>query len=698
MVQLLRDQMRNYEADQSGAIRTGQIAQNVGEWATVINKVGNIAKSYAADKVAADESMINTQIGETAKTDLMAWYTKQVQAGVDPTTEDFKNKLYAERDRIYQPLIDQMGTQKGREFLQKQALDTGERLRQDGLKKIGQLRKKAQAQAAYNKANNQMKTDAQEFGKLGDWDGFQEAIEPTRKAMLKYAKAQGGEAGEAAAALKMDTNNMINFLGGMAQEDPETVLTILDDKQSLKQIVFDRLDEAYPNMSAAEKEEKFKELYEKSGQKASADEQLAAIMTEPVREAFVKHYQNSVMAEKKDLQERLKSLPKGSRAYEDVKKQIEELQGKLDDPDAGAMELLRSELNRSPIRDMARKQLELNKLRAKKMEEETFVTSHVAAVSPDAMTRFEARSNLALQPMAQKRIEGFWNSEKVTPQGFKKLYDDYLEEDKNAIENMTTTYNGTDALAAAVNKALQGGDRPDVEKVADMFSALTELHKTPGITQDDFEHVENILHAGMLDNVFGDLSSKVIDNPDRLFPDTSWVTNIMNPMKTGRNISKDTLGLPANTRDTDIDTVTAYLQDNAIRIAKDSIAMLSEAAKLPDTASRQAAVQEVENYIAKEKQSCYDYAMKTFGIDLAKLREQKQKTGRAFTQIGWRVKEYLGDDPDGKPLFQDATDKELYNAVVKRIQDGIEASKAAGKDTSGAEKAVKVYNKVKNKL
>jgi hypothetical protein len=698
MVQLLRDQMRNYEADQSGAIRAGQLAQNVQEWGTVINKVGNIAKSYAADKVAADESMINTQIGETAKTDLMDWYTKQVKAGVDPTTEDFKNKLYAERDRIYQPLIDQMGTQKGREFLQKQALDAGERLRQDGLKKIGQLRKKAQAQAAYNKANNQMKTDAQEFGKLGDWDGFQEAIEPTRKAMLKYAKAQGGEAGEAAEALKIDTRNMINFLGGMAQEDPETVLTILDDKQSLKQIVFDRLDEAYPNMSAAEKEEKFKELYEKSGQKASADEQLAAIMTEPVREAFVKHYQNSVMAEKKDLQERLKSLPKGSRAYEDVKKQIEELQGKLDDPDAGAMELLRNELNHSPIRDMARKQLELNKLQAKKMEEETFVTSHVAAVSPDAMTRFEARSNLALQPMAQKRIEGFWNSEKVTPQGFKKLYDDYLEEDKNAIENMTTTYNGTDALAAAVNKALQGGDRPDVEKVADMFSALAELHKAPGITQDDFEHVENILHAGMLDNVFGDLSSKVIDNPDRLFPDTSWVTNIMNPMKTGRNISKDTLGLPANTRDTDIDTVTAYLQDNAIRITKDSIAMLSEAAKLPDTASRQAAVQEVENYIAKEKDACYNYAMKTFGIDLAKLREQKQKSGRAFTQIGWRVKEYLGDDPDGKPLFQDATDKELYNAVVKRIQDGIEASKAAGKDTSGAEKAVKVYNKVKNKL
>lgn len=698
MVQLLRDQMRNYEADQSGAIRTGQIAQNVGEWATVINKVGNIAKSYAADKVAADESMINTQIGETAKTDLMAWYTKQVQAGVDPTTEDFKNKLYAERDRIYQPLIDQMGTQKGREFLQKQALDTGERLRQDGLKKIGQLRKKAQAQAAYNKANNQMKTDAQEFGKLGDWDGFQEAIEPTRKAMLKYAKAQGGEAGEAAEALKIDTNNMINFLGGMAQEDPETVLTILDDKQSLKQIVFDRLDEAYPNMSAAEKEEKFKELYEKSGQKASADEQLAAIMTEPVREAFVKHYQNSVMAEKKDLQERLKSLPKGSRAYEDVKKQIEELQGKLDDPDAGAMELLRSELNRSPIRDMARKQLELNKLRAKKMEEETFVTSHIAAVSPDAMTRFEARSNLALQPMAQKRVEGFWNSEKVTPQGFKKLYDDYLEEDKNAIENMATTYNGTDALAAAVNKALQGGDRPDVEKVADMFSALTELHKAPGITQDDFEHVENILHAGMLDNVFGDLSSKVIDNPDKFFPDTSWATNIINPMKTGRNISKDTLGLPATTRDTDIDTVTDYLQSNAIRITKDAIAMLSEAAKLPDTASRQAAVQQVENYIAKEKQSCYDYAMKTFGIDLAKLREEKQKSGRAFTQIGWRIKEYMGDDPDGKPLFQDATDKEMYNAVVKRIQEGIEVSKAAGKDTSGAEKTVKVYNKFKDKM
>ena len=286
----------------------------------------------------------------------------------------------------------------------------------------------------------------------------------------------------------------------------------------------------------------------------------------------------------------------------------------------------------------------------------------------------------------------------MTPESFQKIYQDYLDEDRKVLENTDVTFQGTDALAAAVNKALQPGEKPDVERIADMYEALTELHKTPGITQGEFEHVENILHAGMIDSVFGKMSAGILQSKDRYFPDTNWLTNIFNPVKVSHNVSKDVLGLPATTRDADIDSVQKYLDSNAIRITDTAVAMLSQAATLPTTEARQSAVRDVENYIAKEKQSCYDYAMKTYGIDLAKLREEKQKTGRAFTQIGWRVKEYLGDDPDGKPLFQNATSKEMYNAVVKRITDGLEASKAEGKEQPGAERAVKAYNKVKNRI
>lgn len=698
MVEILRDQMRKYDSDQSGAIRMGQLAQNVGEWNSVIQKVGNMVESYQKEKIAADETMINTEIGETGKTQLMEWNAKQIEAGVDPSSDAYKEKLYAERDRIYQPLIDKMGTQKGRETMQKQALDVGEKIRQANIGKIAQNRKRAQAQGAYIRAQNQIKTDAQEFGKLGDWEGFQEATKPARDAMLKYAKAQGGESAKANAELNMDLSNMLNFLGGMAQEDPETVLTMLDDKDSLKSIVYEQLDKQNPGMSVAEKEKEFQRLYDKVGQKASADEQLSAIMPDSVRDAFVKHYQTAKQQEQRDLRERLKTLPKGSRARKDVEEQIKATQEQIDDPDAGALELLRGTLNRSPIRDQARKQLELNRLAQKKADEDNFVSMHVAAISPDSMTRFEARSNLALVPMAKKRMDAFWNSDKITPQGFQDIYNDYLEEDKKVLENTEVTFKGTEALATAVNKALQSGEKPAVERTADMFAALTELHKTPGLTQGEFEHTENILHAGMVDQVFGDMVSKVLKNPNRYFPDTTWLTNIMNPMKVGTNVSKDTLGLPATTRDTDVDRVKSYLESNAIRITDTAVAMLSQASQLPTTQARQAAVQEVENYIAKEKQSCYDYAMKTFGIDLAKLRAEKQKTGRAFTQIGWRVKEYLGDDPDGNPLFENVLNREMYNTVAKRIQDGLEASKAAGVEQPGAERAVKAYNKVKNRL
>lgn len=681
MVQLLRDQMRNYDSDQSGAIRTGQLAQNVKEWNTVIQKAGRIAQSYAKDKVDADQSMINTEIGETGATELMQWNAKQIAAGVDPTTDAYTQKLYAERDRIYQPLIDKMGTQKGREFLQKQALDTGENIRQANIKKIGQLRQRAQAAAAFNTASNRLKTDAQEFGKNGDWEGYQEASKPARDAMIKYAKAQGGDSAAAAEALRIDTSSMLNFLGGMAQEDPETVLTMLDDKDSLRKIVYDKLDEMYPNATAEQKEKMFESAYGKSGQKASADEQLSAIMPESVKTAYVAHYTKAKEAEKKDLQERLKSLPKDSRAYKSVQEQIKKIDSDLDNPEQGALELLRSELNRSPIRDMARKQLQENKLREKQQDEQNFVTTHIAAISPDQMTRFEARSNLALVPMAKKRMDNFWNSSKVTPQSFKQMYDDYLEEDKKILENTKVTFEGTNALAAAVNKALQPGEMPDVERVANMFEALTELHKTPGLTQGEFEHVENILHAGMLDSVFGKMSAEVLQSGDRYFADTNWVTNIFNPTAYSKNLQLGMMGLPSKeTRDVDIDRVQDYLDANAIRITDTAVAMLGEASKAPTTELRQAGVQEVANYIASEKQKVYDSAMKNFGIDLARLRDEKQKKGRAFTQIGWRWKEYLGDDPDGKPLFENAQSNEVMNAVRKRIIEGLEASAKKGEE------------------
>ena len=127
----------------------------------------------------------------------------------------------------------------------------------------------------------------------------------------------------------------------------------------------------------------------------------------------------------------------------------------------------------------------------------------------------------------------------------------------------------------------------------------------------------------------------------------------------------------------DIDSVKNYLDKETVRISKDAIAMLRKVAQMPNSEDRVAGVNQVSNFVANEKKKVYDNAMKTYGIDLAKLRENKRNFGQAFTTLGtMNPVEYMGDDPySGKPLFRPLTDYQQIQNARKRILEGLEASK-----------------------
>ena len=651
MVQILRDQMRNYESDQSGAIRQKQLAQNVKEWGSVVQSVGKLYAGVKADQYAADKEMIDTQIGDTLSNDLLAWNNENIAKGIDPTTEEYKQQLYAKRDEIFQPYIDKMSSDKGRAAMQKMALDTGENIRKANIGKIAKNRTAAQAQAAFAATGKQYKNDAFQFGKLGDWDAFQESTKPQREAMIKFAKKKGGDAAAAETEYQLDYNGIINYLGGLAESDPDLVVNMLDKE-------------------------------------GTAYEQLKGLIPDKMLERFSDSHVKNLKEQKYQMQERLKTLPAGSKAHDALKKEIAALEDKINNPDEDAYGQIREALA-SVVLPEAKKNAEKAALARKQMEEKYEVDTFAATISPDAQERFNAKSNISNWfGRAKSYVKDLMgDKEAKTPmEKMKKAYYDMKDATKDVLKadpemqtNQKVLYQTSKASAEALNKALTEDDMPDVERLAYGFEAITEARRTPGMTEERMEKLQNIIHAGFYDKIFGSTVKDVLENPDKMFPDTSLLTNIVNPMSYSSDMQLVMMGMPSkDIADTDIDTVQNYLQANAIRIIDTAIDMIDKAAQLPTTEARQAAMQEVENYVASEKDRVYNTAMKNYGIDLARLREEKKRTGRAFTQIGYLVKEYLGDTPDGVPIFESNMSHDMMNAIQKRTEASAKQAEKKG--------------------
>ena len=658
MVQILRDQMRNVTPDMSDANRLAEGARVFSDWGTMFKKAGSLANQFNAEQKKeqleiekADQNMIDTQIGSTLSNQLMRANAEKIASGVDPNTNEYNQWLDSERERIFQPYIDQMQSDKGRATMQKMARDTTDKLVASNIGKIAKNRKSAQAQAAFAATGKQYKNDAFEFGKLGDWDSFQEATKPQREAMIKYAKKKGGDAAAAETEYQLDYNGIINYLGGLAESDPDLVVNMLDKE-------------------------------------GTAHEQLKGLIPDKMLERFSDSYVKNLKEQKYQMQERLKTLPVGSSAHNALKKEIAALEDKINNPDEDAYGQIREALA-SVVLPEAKKNAEKAALARKQMEEKYEVDTFAATISPDAQERFNAKSNISNWfGRAKSYVKDLMgDKEAKTPmEKMKKAYydmkdatKDVLKADPEMQESQKVLYETSKASAEALNMALMEDDMPDIVRLTHGFEAIAEARRTPGMTEERMEKLQNIIHAGFYDKIFGETVRGVLQSPDRMFPDTSLLTNIVNPMSYSSDMQLTMMGMPSkDIADTDIDTVQAYLQANAIRIIDTAIDMIDKAAQLPTTEARQAAMQEVENYVASEKDKVYNTAMKNYGIDLARLREEKKRTGRAFTQIGYRVKEYLGDTPDGVPIFESNMSHDMMNAIQKRTEASAKQAEKKG--------------------
>lgn len=689
MVGIIKEQTRNYVADMANANKTAIAAQNVGElrslWGGVSSFAQNAIKENENARTKADQEMINTQIGSALSNELMSENAKRIANGVDPNTPEYNKWLESERQRIFQPYIDQMQSEEGRLALQKMARDTTDKLVASNIGKIAQNRKKAQAAVAFAQTGNQLKNDAYGFGKLGDWDGFQDATKAQKDAMIKYAKKNGGEEAAAEVEYAIDTQNLLSFYNGMAESDPEKIIAMLDAKGNIRQQLEERraeLDEARvadgvkPHTDA--ELDKMAETMAKKGDYKRASDEFDALIPDSIRDKYTERYKKVLQNRIYDLKERKKSLAKGSDAYKNVEKQIKDLQKKLENPDAEVTENIKSDL-RKLVLPKAKKQVELNKLADKKREQEQYVRNYTMVMSPDNDAAFDA--NMAILFGKQNAEELFGKS--ISQEAMDKAYERYKENDNKVILNTTVDFDATEAIADGLAniRNYQGEDPLPLIKYA--LEIQADLGESANMTESQKQNVKNIMFAAVQDKGFGDVMSSVLSSDNRYFPDTSWGENIFGSV-TNRDfygeriypgMSKgevlDIMGLPSSDiKKQDIDEVRKYIKTESVRVINDVMSMLAVAAQEPDKEKRLAMAQEAAKYLASEKQKVYDTAMRNYGIDLAKLREVKATRGQAFTQIGTQLKEYLGDDPStGKPLWGDYYDTEQAKQAQKRFVD-----------------------------
>lgn len=709
MVQILREQARQYVSDQSDAIYEQQNAQEFKEFFGAAGKLfgamGGIAADIEAqnlkDKEEADTNMINTQIGSKAQTELLKWNVQQIESGVNPNTDEYTQKLYAKRDELYQPYLEQMESEKGRNLLQKQGLDAAERIRQSNIGQIAKNKKKAQAQNAFLSTARNISNDAREFGRLGDWDGFQEATKDDRSALVKYAKAHGNPA---MAEFAVDFSNIQNYLLGLSESDPETVVTMFDDKETLRKIVYNELEKTDPNLTEKQKEKAFNKLYEQSGQKASGDEQLQAILPDKVLDTYTKHFVMAKKEELLDIKDRMKGLPRDSKAYKSLQSKLDEIQEQIDNPNESALSMLRSDLGKTVL-PVAREHIGRNMLAQKQLEKETEIHTYRAVLNPDTSISFPAQMALSL---GKNQTEEMYQMS-FPDEDIKKSYDAYAQAKVETLTREYETIEGTNAMIDAYRRVLEHDPADQLGAIKEAFDGYVALHNAP-VTQKQIDNYQNAMYAALEDGAFADLMRSYLSLKDRYTPDTSWFENavgradapalrtvspsplILDPSNIDfysrsqeeqdklRNYDEAVRNMPEGVRleeqglvspaimAQDIDTVRKYFKNKVVEITNNAGGMFALAASQKDPEARRVLGQKAIDYYTNEKRKAFDYAMQNFGIDIAKLREVYNTRGEAITQLGQKRVKYVGDDPStGLPNWEDYVDEKADKDARDRV-------------------------------
>lgn len=650
---------------------TAEVQQNLKEAQT---RLVNEQKAFdASDKIVAAD------MAGRLENDLLRWNLEQ--RAKNPTyigTAEHEKRMrdeYARLSNLYGQGLGEAGRE---EFTKKTQSTVNDFIGNDV--KWAYQQKIKQGEESAKQIAETMNKAARLYGANGDAEGYKETQQENSDKLKKYLKGAGVQNADAAMR-EFEYKSLVDYLKGRSETDPESVLKLFEDKDAIRKQVYEKLEAADPNMSEKAKEVAFQKVY----QDIASDEKLLDMVSDDMKQAYSDEYAKNANEEIANLKQQQRKLAKGSNAYKAVSKQINKLQESIDNPDEVVASALRKNIQDEVLPE-ARKNFELHKLAEKELAEQQEVQKWTMSLSPDKDVSNAANFAIA---MGQETAESLFNMS-ITPEAMQKAWERYHENDEKVKFNTTVEFEATEAVADGLAniRNYQGNNPLEVIKYA--LDVQADLGESANMTESQKDIVQNILYAAVQDKAFADVVSSVMSSENRYFPDTSWYSNIFrradmplygynqSTLASGKDYDMEGL-VSSNIGRQDIDSVQRYLKNETVRVTNDVMGLLALAAQEPDANKRAEMAQDAAVYLANEKRRVYDTAMKSYGIDLERLRQVKQEKGHAYTQIGSQLKEYLGDDPStGEPIWGDYWDSEQMNFARKRMLDGLKATESEG--------------------
>jgi hypothetical protein len=672
MVQILKPQMRNYQADQTAAIKQQQMTQFISDVGGVVQGVANIYNAYQRNEQQrtreaeqADQDIINTEMGDKADYDLTAFNVENIGKGQDVSSQEYIAKLEAKSQEVYKPWYDQMTTEAGRNKVLEMARKSVDKLKKANLGSVAKLQKSSQAQQAVKNVQQSIASEAFDFGQLGDFDSFAESIADKKEAVVAYQESQGVPRELAEAQVDLDVAK--NFALGWATNDPESLLQFLGD-EDYKNAQYEKLKKRFPDseesrLRALANISADKDMY-KNKDKAS---KMYGTFTQQYKDAYIK----GLEGEKQALLEEQKQFKQGTPNYRKSQERIAEIDKMIANPDEEVEKGLR-EMMAKVVLPVARAEYKKQQAQAAKEAEKETLQTYVATLSPDVVESANAsliigeKNPVDILKEKLNFIGGdtFFNKEYYD---LSKAYDNYKAKKDERLARQSvpqTAFKATQSMVNGLKKVFANDGRTDAAVMSDAFTFSGGVIGNTDMSDDDAEQMESVLYMGVRDRVFGGEIARVLNNADTYYPDlgfmeTYWASDI-----------KDNSGVIMGNKTmhkTSRDNVKNFIEDEVQKTYKATMGMFEQASRLPES-ERASAMNKIEKFILDEKKRIYGTALSEYGINIKELQEAKNTKGFAYAKIGFRIVEFKGLLDNGTPIFDDIDSTAESKLLAERIE------------------------------
>lgn len=237
MVELLRDPLRNYEADRTGAIKIENVASAIGDVAEVTSTASSIISnaSRIRQNMAQGDIEQATRNLEIPEAELAAWNAKQLQSGVIPDSTEFQEKYRQEAEKIFGKYNKDVKWQEAKDVYTKGKKDFIEKGIAANIRYAAQQRaeKAAAGQTKQLQTADTLTNDYyQKMRSLGDMGNMSDGQGLTTETLAEITKAIGsaGTPQQRAAALtQIATRGGMEWTVGLSQNNPELADAIINN-------------------------------------------------------------------------------------------------------------------------------------------------------------------------------------------------------------------------------------------------------------------------------------------------------------------------------------------------------------------------------------------------------------------------------------------------------------------------------------